>query len=142
MQEVIVEFRDGWAWCPICVGTKVNLDALVKAAIGHDAMCEHSTIIHGMRFYTPQAINGKFLTAYEWYERELALETASGGRGSAPGRPASSPPLLRVPFDEVADRPDGVYVLTPSGEHALKPILDALTAPPILDSPDADRYQA
>lgn len=119
LQPVVVEFRSGWAWCPVCIGHGLHFTPCITYVLGRDEMCSCTTIVNGLRFYTPEPVSGKFLTAYEWYEQLLADEDASGGRGLAPGRPASTPPVLRMPLPVVDDEPDGVYAITPSGEQLL-----------------------
>lgn len=56
-----------------------------------------SAVVHGLRFYTPDVYNESAKTACERWETDGGL----------------------IGIDEVLAREDGVYVLTPSGEHAL-----------------------
>lgn len=97
LQPCVVEFRDGWAWCPVCIAMGLHCEPWIGAVLGGDSMCECSRVVNGLRFYTPDVCNDDAKTAYEQYEQiegRKVLELA------APER-------------------DGVYVLTPSGEHLL-----------------------
>ena len=60
-------------------------------------MRDCSSVINGLRFYTPDLCNGEALTAYEQGEQARSIDVV----------------------DVIPDEPDGVYVLTPDGEHAL-----------------------
>ena len=97
LQPIVVEIRNGWAWCAICVAHKLHLQSHLSFALTMDSMCECSTIVNGVRFYTPKPIEGNILTAYEWYE-------TSGGEACMPVVPPGR---------------EGVFALTPSGEHLL-----------------------
>lgn len=97
LQGIVVEIRNGWAWCPICIAYKLHRSTPVRYALAMDCFRERSTLQHGLRFYTPDATAGKPLTAYEWCEKEKC----------------------DCDLDVVPPRPEGVYALTPSGEHLL-----------------------
>ena len=69
----------------------------IDAVLGGDAMRESSTVVNGLRFYTPDIINDEACTAYERAEAiagDLTLTVVPPGQA-------------------------GVFVLTPSGEHGL-----------------------
>lgn len=104
LQPVVVEFSDGWAWCQICVAQKLPNEVHLAWVMQLHEVHECSTIVSGLRFYTPDATKGEALTAYEWYER------SKGG---------PDPPT-------VPDSPDGLYLLTPAGEKAIadRPVID------------------
>lgn len=78
----------------------------IGSVLGSDPMIECSTVVNGLRFYTPDECDGLAATAYE--------------RAEALGGP--------IQVSVVDDEPDGVYVFTPGGEHLLadldlKPLL-------------------
>lgn len=97
LQPIVVEVRQGWAWCAVCVSSKLHLQPHLLFILKADPMWKCSTLVNGIRFYTPEPIGGKIFTAYDWYE--------AGNAG---------PDVPTVP-----DESEGVYALTPSGEHAL-----------------------
>ena len=71
LQPVIVEIRDGWAWCPICVAHGCDINPLVLRVLKRVEFAAHSTIQHGVRFYTPKAFTGKPMNALDFYQHEL-----------------------------------------------------------------------
>ena len=97
LQPVVVEIRNGWAWCAICIAQKLHKQSHIAFIMTTDRMYACSTIVNGVRFYTPAAIAGKILTAYEWYETSE----------------------LEVDLPVVPPGREGVFALTPSGEHLL-----------------------
>lgn len=84
----------------------VHATAWIESVLGSVAILECSTTVNGLRFYTPDACGEQALTAYEWCAANL--------------------PCTQI--DVVDDKPEGVYTLTPAGEHLLadldvKPLL-------------------
>lgn len=108
LQPVIVVVRDGWAWCHVCVTQGLNRQVHIAWIVQQDAMWQCSTILNGIRFYTPETIGGKALSAYEWYERAVAERNPDD---------VNSEPIPDLP--EGTQDEHGVYALTPSGEHAI-----------------------
>ncbi len=82
-------------------------------------MRDCSSVVNGLKFYTPDVVNGEAKTAYELAE---ALGTA-------------------MTLSHVEDVQAGVYLLTPNGERAIEDIRAAENPAELLDSPDAPRYQ-
>ena len=97
LQPIVVEIRNGWAWCAICIGQKLHQQSHICFVMASDPMSACSTIVNGVRFYTPTPIAGNVLTAYEWYETSE----------------------MKVDLPVVPPGRDGVFALTPSGEHLL-----------------------
>lgn len=108
LQPVVVEVRDGWAWCHVCVAQGLNRQAHLAWVVKQEPMCKCSTILNGIRFYTPDATAGKALTAYEWYEKAIAnRDRDPAGSGAVPDLPLVGRPQV------------GAYALTKAGEHLL-----------------------
>lgn len=81
----------------MCVGHGLPLNEKIARALRSDRLAACSTVINGLRFYTPDALGVQALTAYEWWE---SFESDT--------------------LDDTVPRPvDGLYGLTPSGEHLL-----------------------
>ncbi len=97
LQPCVVEFRDGWAWCPVCIAMGLHCEPWIGAVLGGDAMRECSIVVNGLRFYTPDVINGEAYTAYE------RCEALAGNR------------TLTV----IPPSCDGAFALTPAGESLL-----------------------
>lgn len=97
LQPIVVEVRRGWAWCAPCVAHLLHRDPKIARALFSDRMCECSTIVNGVRFYTPEAVGGTVFTAYAWWE-SLECDTLD---------------------DTVPCPVDGVYAVTPAGEQLL-----------------------
>lgn len=71
LQPVVVEVRSGWAWCPLCAGHALHAEPHLAFILEHTSMAAHSTIQHGVRFYTPRAFTGKPMNALDFYEAVL-----------------------------------------------------------------------
>jgi len=97
LQPCVIEFRNGWAWCPVCVATGLHAVGWIGSVLGSDTIGECSTVVNGLRFYTPDLVNNEAKTAYEWAED------------------ARNPMVV----DVVDGVHYGAYGLTPSGEQLL-----------------------
>ncbi len=71
---IVAEVRNGWAWCPHCVGIGLPKEPHLAFVLEHDTMRRHATTMHGIFFYQPQKLQGGFLTAIEHYEALLAAD--------------------------------------------------------------------
>jgi hypothetical protein len=76
---------------------RLHCEPWIGAVLGSDAMRDCSRVVNGLRFYVPDPLDGNALTAYERSERDESERDLS---------------LVR-------HGPNGVYALTPSGEHEL-----------------------
>lgn len=115
LQPVVVEVRDGWAWCHVCIARKLNREVHLAWVVQQEPMCQCSTILNGIRFYTPDATAGKALSAYEWYEKAIRdLNPSSAGTDRIPDLPV------------VQGSPEGLYLLVPADEVAWtdRPVID------------------
>lgn len=98
LQPSVIEFRHGWAWCQPCIVGELHMEPWIYVVLGSDSMRQCSTVVNGLRFYTPDVIAAEALTAYEHCIRITD----------------------HVPFSTVPDEADGVYALTPAGEVELQ----------------------
>lgn len=84
LQPIVVEIRSGWAWCPLCAGHALHAVPHLAFILEHASMAAHSTIQHGVRFYTPRAFTAKPMNALDFYEEVASANryelTAAGAR--------------------------------------------------------------
>ena len=118
LQGVVVEFRNGWAWCPVCVQMNLHTEPWIDAVLEADSIRECTITMHGLKFYVPGESGRTLQTAYERLEKSGNAACVS----------------------IVDAEPDGVYLLTRSGEHPMSEILAAQNPALLRDSPDAPRY--
>lgn len=97
LQACVVEFRNGWAWCQPCIMMGLHTEPWIAAVLEGEPMRDCKTVLHGLTFYTPALPASQVQTAYEWYEQSEGTKWIS----------------------ETEDQEDGLYVLTPDGEHLL-----------------------
>lgn len=68
LQPAVVEVRAGWAWCPICAGHALHAQPHLAYVLEQDFMHEHTTIQHGVLFYTPRVCGSRVPVALDLYE--------------------------------------------------------------------------
>lgn len=107
LQPCVVEIRDGWAWCQICVEMRLHCEPWMAAVLESESMRECSCVVYGLRFYVPDPMNGQARAAYEWAE--------------ASGRD--------LDLSVVDDEPEGLYLRTPAGvqSYADRPVINDAT---------------
>ena len=66
---VVINFHEGWAWCPVCSNEALYAQVHLRYVMQHDVMTRCSILSHGLRFYLPRPVDGKLLNAIDEYER-------------------------------------------------------------------------
>lgn len=66
LQGIVVEIRNGWAWCPICVATRIHRSKPIRWALATDEFRALATRQNGLFFYTPDVADTSERTAMEW----------------------------------------------------------------------------
>lgn len=97
LQPCVIEFRDGWAWCQVCVAMRLHCEPWIPSVLEGESMRDCTTVVNGLRFYVPDDRPSEAITAYEWYEKTMGEK------------------WIAESYAEV----DGAYAITPSGEHLL-----------------------
>lgn len=100
LQPIVTEVRAGWAWCPLCAGHALHAVPHLAFVLEHAAMAAHSSIQHGIRFYTPKASTGKPMNALEFYEAVLkgaTFELTRAGREALETAPPAAAVLAAGP---------------------------------------------
>ncbi len=95
LQPCVVEFRGGWAWCQPCVTMGLHREPWIPSVLEGESIRAATVTVNGLRFYVPGVGPGEVLTAYE---RAAGCDQ-------------------RIQVTVVPRDTDGVYALTPSGEH-------------------------
>ncbi len=106
LQPCVIEFRDGWAWCQVCLMMGLHCEPWIASVLESESMCACRSVVNGLSFYTPGTLPGEVLTAYERRE----------GLDGPTSLSTCTPPDV------------GVYALTAAGEVELadldvKPLL-------------------
>ena len=77
LQSVVIQFIAGWAWCPTCANQGLHAQPHLRFVLDHDAMWQASILSHGLRFYTPQIVDGEYknlVEMYEWLQSQPEIE--------------------------------------------------------------------
>lgn len=113
---VVIVFREGWAWCPVCEGQALYADVHLRYVLAHDIMQRCSILSHGLRFYIPVPFEGKMRNAldhWEWLINHPAPEPAEPAPW--PGFDMTQLPHCDPKGDVLAQIPWRRRLLVPSG---------------------------
>ena len=91
LQPEVIEFRNGWAWCALCVNQGLPSENHIAYVMETDAIQEHSVIVKGLRFYTPRVTMGTAKNALAYYETSH-VGNADVACGSSDKKTGVSPP--------------------------------------------------
>ena len=65
LQPGIIVFFDGWAWCPVCLAMGLHCEPWIGVVLGDERMLQCSSVVNGLRFYTPDVVGGEAHSAFE-----------------------------------------------------------------------------
>ncbi|KKM78614.1 hypothetical protein LCGC14_1358170 [marine sediment metagenome] len=142
LQPCVVEFRDGWAWCQVCIAMGLHLEPWIATVLEGESMQECRTVAKGLSFYTPELPWSAAKSAYEWYEETMGekclSETTDEPDGLYLQLPGGLAPIAELDMTglreleedmqrirhsrspEAAIRPDDTFAVTPAGQQVLR----------------------
>lgn len=65
LQPSVVVIHDGWAWCPVCLSMGLHCEPWIGVVLGDERMLQCSSVVNGLRFYTPDIVGGEAQSAFE-----------------------------------------------------------------------------
>lgn len=71
LQPIATIIAGGWAWCHLCESMGLPFEKHLAFAMTTDAVLEHSTIVSGVKFYSPRSTMGQPKNALAFYETGL-----------------------------------------------------------------------
>ena len=87
LTPAVVTFRFNIAWCPLCAADITVEDVEIVRAFRHSELIPHSSVTHGLFWYTPRPPIYKAIPVWELLDLSMQLEPED--RPFAPG--ANSP---------------------------------------------------